>query len=77
MIFFTTLGLVISLLILYSFFFIIIVLIAGGFNEENIIMATIIIALVSSFILADFITEPEDFGYQKITVSENIMEVKE
>lgn len=77
MIIFTTLGMAITLLLLYSLLFIIIIFIAGGFNEDNIFMAVVAIGVIISLIIAYFIAKPEDFGYQKITVSENAMEVKE
>lgn len=74
MIFFTTLGIAITSLLLYSLLFIIIIFIVGGFNENNIFMAVVAIGVIMSLIIAYFIVKPEDFGYQKITVSENTME---
>lgn len=74
MTFFTLLGIIITSLLLYSILYIMMIFIAGGFDQNNIFMAAIAIGVIISFILAFFIIEPKAFGYQKITVSENVVE---
>lgn len=74
MTFFTWIGIAIASLFLYLLLFIIIIFIAGGFDEDNIFMAAITVGVVMPIILATFIVDPQHYGYQKITVSENTVE---
>lgn len=74
MIFFTILGISIAALFGYMILFGIGVLIMYV-EDDAAYFGALFAGIVISLLLAIFICNPESFGYQKITVSENVVEV--
>lgn len=74
MIFFTGLGIFIAALLGYMFLFGIGMKIMYEKDDAGYLGA-LFVGIIISLLLAIFICDPESYGYQKITVSENVVEV--
>lgn len=77
MTFFTGLGIFVVALLLYIFMFGIGYAISYNMIDDNGVLAGLFVGIIISILFATFICNPEDYGYQEITVSENVMEVAE
>lgn len=74
MTFFTGLGIFIAALFGYIMLFGIGAVILHESDDEGYLVA-LFVGILLSLLFAIFICSPESYGYQKITVSENVVEV--
>lgn len=73
MTFFTGLGIFVAALLCCTVLFVISVAIMGA--DDGGYFGALLTGIIISLLLAIFICDPEQFGYQKISVSENVVEV--
>jgi len=75
MIFFTGLGIFVVALLWYMLLFGLSAVILNDSDNGGYLTA-FFVGIILSLIFATFICRPESYGYQKITVSENIVETE-
>jgi len=75
MMFFTGLGISMVIFLVYMLLFGLGMIIFYDKTEDTGFNAVLFVGVFISIMLTTFICNPESYGYQKITVSENVVEV--
>jgi len=74
---FTAIGIFIVIFLVYMLLFGLGMILLYDKTEDTGFNAVLFVGIIISIVLTTFICFPESYGYQKITVSENTVELQE